>query len=196
MLAAKPATYADLEKVPPNRVAELIEGALVTYPRPAPRHAAAALMMGSELGNPFQRGKDGPGGWIFLTEPELHFGFNVLVPDLAGWRRERLSTAPDTAFIETPPDWVCEVLSPSTEYYDRGAKRRLYAEAGVPYLWLLDPVSQVLEAFSLAGKQWLLTGTATGAEEVRLAPFDAVSFPLSVLFPFDAPKSNEPPVEG
>ena len=196
MLAGRPATYADLEKVPAHRVAEIIFGVLVTHPRPAPRHAAAASMMGSELITSFQRGNGGPGGWIFLDEPELHLGPHVLVPDIAGWRRERLTTLPDTAYLEIVPDWLCEVLSPATESYDRGAKRRIYARAGVSFLWLLDPIAQLLEAFRLEGENWLLVGTATGAENVCLPPFDAVSFPLPVLFPFDAPKGGEPPTQG
>ena len=193
----KPATYADLEKVPPHQVAELIEGALVTHPRPSPRHAAASNSLGSRLSSPFQmEDGGGPGGWVFLDEPELHLGVDVVVPDLAGWRRERLTSLPDTPYLTVAPDWVCEILSPSTARLDRGAKRLIYARAGVSYLWLLDPVEQVLEAYSLAGGQWLLTGTATGAGDVSLRPFEAISFPLSVLFPFDAPKSDEPTAEG
>ena len=192
-----PATYADLEKVPPHVVAELIGGTLVTHPRPSPRHAAAASGIGARLSSRFQWGEDdGPGGWIFLDEPELHFGADVVVPDIAGWRKERLTTLPDTPYLTVAPDWVCEIVSPSTVRYDRGPKRDIYARAGVSFLWLLDPVEQVLEAYALAAGQWLLLGTATGGEAVRFQPFDAISFPLSILFPFDAPKSAEPTAEG
>jgi Uma2 family endonuclease len=189
---SNPATYADLEKVPPHLVAELIDGALVTHPRPAPRHAIAGTNLGMELGLPFQKGRGGPGGWVFVDEPELHFGADVVVPDIAAWRVERFPGVPKTAYFEVSPDWACEIMSPSTIRYDRGAKRIIYARAGVSFLWLLDPVEQVLEAFALVGEQWLLAGTATGAEDVRLPPFEAISFPLSNLFPFDAPKSSEP----
>lgn len=192
----KPATYADLERVPPHKVAELIEGALVTHPRPSPRHAAASNSLGVEIGQPFQRGRGGPGGWVFLDEPELHFGADVVVPDLAGWRRERLTSLPETPYLTVAPDWLCEILSPSTARLDRGVKRAIYARAGVSYLWLLDPVEQVLETYALAGEQWLLTGTATGAGDVSFPPFDVISFSLSVLFPFDAPKGSEPTAEG
>ncbi|MGE3246122.1 MAG: Uma2 family endonuclease, partial [Beijerinckiaceae bacterium] len=113
--ATRRATYADLEAVHPHLVAELINGALVTHPRPAPRHAIAAIALGGEISGSFQRRQGGPGGWIFMVEPELHFGENVVVPDIAGWRRERLPQLPDTAYITTPPDWLCEVISPSTE---------------------------------------------------------------------------------
>lgn len=191
--AIREATYADLEAVPAHLVAEIIDGALETHPRPRPRHAIAAAGLAGELTPPFRHGRGGPGGWIFMIEPELHFGRQVVVPDLAGWRRERLPVEPDTAFIETPPDWVCEILSPSTSRLDRGPKRRIYAEAGVSHLWLLDPTDGVLEGFALTGRQWLLLGTVQRGEPVSLPPFDAVSFPLDDLFPFDDPAAPTSP---
>lgn len=191
--APKPATYADLEAVHPNLVAEIIHGALVTHPRPAPRHAVASISLGNELLNPFQKGRGGPGGWIFMVEPELHLGSNVLVPDIVGWRCEHLPTLPETAYIETPPDWVCEVLSASTEFFDRGAKRDIYARAGVAHLWLINPVAQQLEAFQLTAGRWLLQSTVVGADEVKIPPFDAAPFSLGLLWPFDAPVDPSAP---
>ena len=191
--ATRLATYADLVAVPDHLVAEIIDGTLETHPRPRPRHAAAAVRLSGGLDLPFGRGRGGPGGWIFMIEPELHLGSQVVVPDLAGWRRERLSVEPDTAYIETPPDWICEILSPSTARIDRGPKRRIYAEAGVGHLWLLDPGDGVLEAFALTGGRWLLLGTVQRGEVVGLAPFDAVPFPLDDLFPFDDPAAPAPP---
>ena len=188
------ASYADLEKVPANLVAEILHGTLVTHPRPSPRHGVASNVLGAELTSGFQHGRGGPGGWIFIDEPELHLGPHVVVPDIAGWRRERLSSLPDTAWIETPPDWVSEVLSPSTEYYDRGAKREIYAEAGVGYLWFVDPLKRNLEAFQLVAGKWMLLGFIGGGDDVRLPPFDAVSFSLALLWPFDPPSdASEPP---
>lgn len=184
------ATYADVEAVPPHLVAEILYGTLVTHPRPAPRHAVAITSLGSELAGPFQKGFGGPGGWIFMVEPELHFGSHVAVPDIAGWRRENLKVLPQTAWIETPPDWICEVISPSTEKYDRGEKRVIYAEAGVKHLWLLDPRSRVLEVFSLSAEGWLLVETLSEPANVSARPFDAISFPLSVLWPFDEIESD------
>jgi Uma2 family endonuclease len=186
----KPATYADVLAAPAHRVAQVLGGTLYTHPRPSPRHSAAASALGGELSTTFQRGNGGPGGWIILDEPELHLGFDIVVPDIAGWRRENLSTLPDTPYLETPPDWVCEILSPSTERLDRGIKRRIYAEAGVKHLWLIDPRSQVLEAFALTGGQWLLVGTAQGGDDVSIAPFDAISFSLAALWPFDLPSQS------
>ena len=127
-----------------------------------------------------------------MVEPELHLGPQVVVPDIAGWRRSRMPAEPETAFIETVPDWVCEILSPSTARLDRGPKRRIYAEAGVAHLWLLDPTDGVLEAFALTGSRWLLLGTVQRGEAVALPPFDAVSFPLDDLFAFD-PAAPAPP---
>lgn len=183
------ATYAELEAVPPHLVAEIIDGELVTHPRPSPRHGAAALALGGKLGDPYQfGGGGGPGGWIFIVEPELHLNSQVIVPDLAGWRRERLKNYHDAAFIEVAPDWICEVLSASTEQRDRTAKRRIYAEAGVAYLWLVDPRQQLLEVFLLAADgDWKLKGAWRSDEIVRAPPFDAISFSLADLWPLDRP---------
>ena len=186
-LAPKPATYADLEAVPPHRVAEIIYGALVTHPRPSPRHALAASALGGRLTPSYQRGDGGPGGWIFMGEPELHFGSNVVVPDIAGWRRERLPALPTTAYLETPPDWICEILSDSTERYDRNAKRLIYGDVGVAYLWLLDPRSRVLEVFQLTAGQWLLAATFAGDDAIRTVPFNDIVFSLGELWPLDPP---------
>jgi Uma2 family endonuclease len=185
--AKRLATYADLEAVPPHLVAEIIHGALVTHPRPSPRHSIAGFALGLALGPSFQSGREGPGGWIFMDEPELHLLGSVVVPDIAGWRRERLPALPATAYLETPPDWVCEILSDATEHYDRNAKRGIYAGAGVAHLWLLDPRSKLLEAFQLAAGRWLLVATFGDDDEVRAPPFDAIAFPLGQLFPFDPP---------
>lgn len=185
------ATYADLEAVPAHLVAEIVDGVLETHPRPRPKHGAAASQLAYELEGPFGRGRGGPAGWIFIIEPELHFGRQVVVPDLAGWRRERLATEPETAFIETAPDWVCEILSPSTARLDRGPKRRVYAEAGITHLWLLDPTVGELEAFELTGRRWLLLATIQRGDLVEVSPFDAAPFPLDDLFPFDTPSSTE-----
>ena len=183
--AHRHATYADLEAVPPHLVAEILGGELVTYPRPAPRHGSASSELGVELGAAFGRGRGGPGGWIFVDEPEIYLGSHIVVPDIGGWRRERLLHLPETSYFELAPDWVCEVLSPSTEAYDRGIKRRIYAEAGIGHLWHLDPRTKLLEAFRIEGRNWLLIDTVQSGEAVSLDPFDAISFPLDVLFPLD-----------
>lgn len=185
--AVRQATYADLEAVPAHLVAEIIDGVLETHPRPRPRHAMAASDLSTLLGTPFRYGRGGPGGWIFMIEPELHLGAHVVVPDLAAWRRERAPTDLEAAHIEIAPDWVCEILSPSTVRLDRGRKRRIYAEAKIGHLWLLDPAAGVLEGFALADGRWVLLATVQRGESVALPPFDAVPFPLDDLFPFDDP---------
>jgi Uma2 family endonuclease len=187
--APRRTTYADLEAVPETMVAEIIDGNLETHPRPRPPHVTIAAELASSLVPPFRRGRGGPGGWIFMVEPELHLGPHVVVPDLAGWRRERMPAEVETAWIETSPDWVCEILSPSTARVDRGAKRRIYAAAQVSYLWLLDPDNRQLECFSLTAGQWLLAATIQAGETVEAPPFEAAPFPLSDLFPFDEPSS-------
>ena len=180
---ARPATYQDVLDAPPTMVAELIEGALHIHPRPAFPHGVAATSLADEIVGPFQKGRGGPGGWFIVIEPELHFGENVLVPDLAGWRRERMPAFPDAAWIDLAPDWACEVLSPGTRRIDLTDKRRLYADSGVPYLWFVDPKARTLEAFALDGGRWLLLAALKDDEEVRLPPFDAIAFALSELWP-------------
>ena len=135
----KRATYDDVLNAPEHKVAEILDGELFLSPRPAPRHAVASSALGMAIGGVRSTGTGGPGGWWILDEPELHFGDDVVVPDLAGWRRERMPAIPDAAFFTLAPDWVCEVLSPSTERIDRGRKLRIYAEAGVAHAWLVNP---------------------------------------------------------
>jgi Uma2 family endonuclease len=189
--AKKIATYADIEALPPHVTGEIIYGTLYAQPSPAPRHGAAQAALSGELGNPFQKGKGGPGGWIFITVPELHIDGHVLVPDIAGWRRNRMPSMPETAYIELAPDWICEILSDSTAARDRNEKRAAYGAMGVPFLWLLDPTFKVLECFSLVAGNWLLSGTYTGDAKVRATPFDAIEFSLSDLWPLDAPQDSE-----
>ena len=135
-----------------------------------------------DLGGAFDRGRGGPGGWVILDEPELHLGPDVLVPDLAGWRRERMPELPDVAAFTLPPDWVAEVLSPSTAALDRAEKLPIYARAGVPHLWLLDPVIRTLEIYRLVGPDWHLVGTHAGEVVVSAEPFDAVPLDLAALW--------------
>lgn len=180
MSAPKPAraTYEDVLNAPDNLVAELIEGELYTSPRPAIRHANASSVLAGELNSAFQRARGGPGGWWILVEPELHLGEDVLVPDLAGWRRERLPTLPDAAAFELAPDWVCEVVSPATGRLDRVKKMPRYARAGTDHLWLVDPSTRILEVFRREGDRWLVVATHGGDEKVRVEPFEAIEIEL------------------
>jgi Uma2 family endonuclease len=186
-LVKKRATYADLEAVPEHLVAEIIDGELFTHPRPSPRHGVASSALGARLTEYFQFSGNGAGGWIFVDEPELHLGPHVVVPDIAGWRRERLSSYPDTNYFEISPDWACEILSGSTEKRDRTVKMRIYREARVSYLWLIDPRLQILEAFELSEGHWLKIGAWNSDDEVRAAPFDAIAASLADLWPLDKP---------
>lgn len=169
-------------KVDQRLVAEIIDGELITSPRPAPPHARAASSLNGELYGPFDRGKSGPGGWIILYEPELHLHADVLVPDLAGWRRERMPELPDGAAFELAPDWACEVLSKSTAAVDRADKIPIYLREGVSHVWLVDPATQTLEAFGLDGSAYRLLGTWRANAVVRVEPFDAMPLDLSALW--------------
>jgi Uma2 family endonuclease len=186
-LARRKATYADIEALPENMVGEIINGSLETHPRPVPRHVLAGDELSGTLRGPFRLGEGGPGGWIFMSEPELHLGPHVVVPDIAGWRRNRMNALPTTAYIETPPDWVCEILSPATARFDKGQKRQIYADADVPFIWLLDPDSRILDVYQLTAGKWLLLGTVVGGDPISLPPFEAISFSLDSLFPLDPP---------
>lgn len=176
------ATYEDLLKVPDHLVAEILDGELYATPRPALRHARTATMLAAAIVNPFDRGHGGPGGWLFLTEPELHLHADVAVPDLAGWRRIHLPAIPDAPFLTVAPDWVCEVISPSTEAIDRGRKRTIYAREGASHLWLINPASETLEVLALAEERWTLVATYVGSAAVRADPFDALALDLSALW--------------
>jgi Uma2 family endonuclease len=180
------ATYQDVIDSPPYKVAEIINGELRLSSRPGGPATAVASTLGQELGPPFRRGRDGGGGWMILDEPELHLGDEIVVPDLAGWRRERLPIAPDAAFFTVPPDWTCEVLSRSTEKTDRAEKMPLYAAFGVSYAWLVHPRRRTLEAFRLNDGRWLAIAVYKDAEHARIEPFDAIELDLAVLWA-DAP---------
>ena len=177
------ATYQDVLDAPPHRVAEIVDGTLYTHPRPAAPHALASSALGHDLGSPFQYGRGGPGGWWIIDEPELHLGEDILVPDLAGWRRERMADYPDTAYFTLAPDWVCEVLSASTRRLDLHGKRPVYAREGVSHLWLVDPADRTLEAFELRDRPWVLIAGAKDDDPVSIPPFDAVTFSLGDLWP-------------
>lgn len=180
--AIKPASYQDLLQVPDQLVAEILHGQLETSPRPRPRHASAQSRLGTRINGPFDQGLGGPGGWWILDEPELHLGPDILVPDLAGWRRERMPSLPETAWFELAPDWVCEILSPSTANKDRGLKMPIYAREGVRHLWLIDPDIRTLEAYARQDGHWLLLATLCDDAVVELPPFEAVGFPLDALW--------------
>jgi Uma2 family endonuclease len=176
------ATYDDLLAVPDNKVAEIVDGELFVSPRPASPHARSASVLGVELGGAFDRGRGGPGGWWLLDEPELHFGEDVLVPDLAAWRRERMPAVPNAAFFTLAPDWVCEVASPSTEQLDRRRKRPVYAREGVAHLWIVNPLARTLEVHRLTPQGWLVTATHADADRVRAEPFEALELDLAALW--------------
>ena len=181
------ATYQDVLDVPPHMVAEVLDGTLHTQPRPASRHAWASSGLGARIGPPFNYGDGGPGGWWIVDEPELHLAEDILVPDLAGWRRERMPEYPDTAWFDMPPDWVCEVLSPGTRKIDLFAKRPIYAREGVTHLWFVDPLARGLEAFELRDGQWVLVASLKDDDAVNVPPFAAITFNLGDLWPDGPP---------
>jgi len=178
----RPATYEDLVALPDGLVAEIVGGELHASPRPAPRHALAGSAVGGRLVQPYQDGAGGPGGWWILDEPELHLGRDVLVPDLGGWRRSRLPQLPETAYFSLAPDWICEVLSPSTAQLDRVKKLAIYARERVAHAWLIDPLARTLEVLRLEEGRWVILGTHAGSEVVRAEPFAETDLSLAALW--------------
>jgi len=182
--------YSELEALPENLVGEIIGGELHVQPRPAAPHALAGSSLGADIHGAFQRGRGGPGGWWIIDEPEIHFvrDTEVLVPDIAGWRRERMPRMPQDQRFEVAPDWVCEILSPSTARKDRVIKMPVYARFGVAYLWLVDPLARTLETFALDAGRWVVTGQFKDEDIVAIPPFEALSLELATLW------VPEPPV--
>jgi Uma2 family endonuclease len=189
------ATYQDILDAPEHKVAEILDGELFLSPRPGGPHTSVTSTLGEELGPPFKRGHGGPGGWIILDEPELHLADDVLVPDLGGWRRERLPHVPDAPHFDLPPDWVCEALSRSTEKIDRGRKLRIYAAHGVKHIWLVSAERRMLEVMRLHEGNWLTLGVYQDEAVVRAEPFDAIELDLANLWADLASRVSEPAAE-
>ena len=180
-LRMKRATYEDVLNAPDNKVAEILDGELFLSPRPGPKHVVTSSRLGRVLG-PFDEDPGGPGGWWILDEPELHLGNQVVVPDLAGWRRERLPAVPEEAHFSLGPDWICEVLSPSTERIDRGRKLRIYAEAGVAHAWFVNPVERTVEVLRLRDGAWTIVAVCSDSDTVRIEPFETIELELGRLW--------------
>ena len=178
----RPATYDDLVKLADNLVAEIVSGELHASPRPAGPHTIAASVLGGRLVPPFHEGRGGPGGWWIADEPELHLGEDVLVPDVAGWRRSRMPRYPGSAYCTVAPDWVCEVLSPSTSQLDRARKLAIYAREGVGHAWLIDPLARTLEVLRLENGRWTILAVHARGDVVRAEPFAEIELELSSLW--------------
>ena len=179
------ATYQDVLDAPDNMVAEIIHGELYLSARPADPHVWASGNLHIEIGFRFGRdaGGDGPGEWAIVDEPELRLGEDVLAPDIAGWRVENLHQNQAIRFNDVVPDWVCEVLSPSTREYDLGDKSDIYARAGVTHLWIIDTDARTLQASALSNGNWLPVSTLTDADMISVPPFEKLNIPLSRLLP-------------
>ncbi len=193
--ANKPATYDDLFDLPDGTRVEILAGDITTSPAPLPRHSRAQGALRRFVGGAFDDDHDhgGPGGWWILLEVDVRLGpYDVVGPDLSGWRRERLLDPWDQRPIDVVPDWVCEVISPSNAAQDRVTKRRLYAEHGVAFYWIVDPEARTLEAMRLFEGQWLEIGSYTDDPSARVQPFEAIHLEVARLFPPPTPPSTPP----
>lgn len=190
-MAKRPATYQDVLDAPEHLVAELIDGELILSPRPGGPHSSVASLLCAELIPRFWHGDGGPGGWIIIDEPELHFGERVLVPDLAGWRIGRMPSVPQGATFTVVPDWVCEISSPSTKRIDRKKKMPIYARAGVGHFWWIEPRGKTLEVMRRVDSKWLLVDIVSNDEKVRAEPFDEVVIDLARIWRGISPRAAE-----
>jgi len=177
--------YESLEALPEGLTGELLNGQLYAHPRPSNRHAYVVSRLDRSVGRGYGDGSDGPGGWWILIEPEVHFvrDTEVAVPDLAGWRRERMPYLPEGHRIEVVPDWVCEILSPSTASSDSEVKMPLYAHYGVSYAWLIHPLEHTLEAYRRDASAWVGIGRFADADQVTVPPFEAINLDLGTFWP-------------
>ena len=173
-----------LLRLPDTLVGELIDGELHTQPRPSGAHGLAETALGALLHPPFHRGKGGPGGWWIIVEPEVHLKRDeeIVVPDLAGWRRERMPALPEDHRFEVVPDWVCEIISPTTAKKDRVVKLPLYGRYGVCHVWLVDPLARTLEVLELREGVWAVVGLFQEEDLVTAPPFAEAPFDLSELW--------------
>ena len=189
------ASYQDVLDAPEHVVAEILAGELRVSPRPSSPATVLSTNLIVTLGHRFGGGGGGgSGGWLVLVEPELHLGDDLLVPDLAAWRRDRMPVVPDAAYFEIAPDWVCEVLSPSTQRFDRLEKLPAYAGHGVAFAWLVHPKMRSLEAFELERGKWLAIASLVDDARGRVPPFDALELDLAALWtdvPAPPPRAAE-----
>ena len=185
------ATYQDVLDAPPHRVAEIVAGTLHVQPRPGSWPAFAKTTLACGILIPVHARPRGPGSWRILLEPELHLGQDILVPDIAAWCRETMPVFPDVAYFEIVPDWICEVLSPTTRRLDLTGKRDAYAREGVAHLWFVDPEARILEAFELRSGAWTLIDALANDAPVALPPFEVPPFSLAELWP-DTPTRSTP----
>jgi Uma2 family endonuclease len=183
--AKKKATYDELCGAPDNMVAEIVDGELILTPMPARKHGYATTTLIGEILPPYHRGRGGPGGWIFIAEPEIMLGEDIFVPDIAGWRAERFIWEEGQNPVSVTPGWICEVLSQSTFRLDRVKKMPKYAAYGVGYLWFIDPGHKTLEIYRLESSRWFMLGAFGGAEKVRGEPFQEIEIDLGDIWPVD-----------
>ena len=183
-VARRKATYDDLYGIPENTTGQIINGHLIVTPRPSRKHVYATSALGNEIGPPFQFGRGGPGGWVILIEPEIGLGEHTIVPDLAGWKRERFPAEEEQNWISAVPDWICEVLSPGTVRVDRIDKMSIYGLYGVPHLWFVDPINKTLEVFALESSSgaWVVRGLYGESDKVRAEPFQEIEIELIHLW--------------
>ncbi len=176
------ALYELYRALPEGTKAEIVAGEIRVLPRPRPKHVRAASVLGARLlSSHGWDSEEGPGGWVILDEPELRFGDEIRAPDLAGWRVDRYQEPEDNP-ITLMPDWLCEVLSPTTARSDRAEKMPLYAEHGVEHLWIVDPANRTLEVYRREGRLWVVSSTHGADDVIHPEPFGDLPLSLGALW--------------
>jgi Uma2 family endonuclease len=177
----RPATVRDLDDLPEDVIGQIVDGELIVLPRPDHPHVFAATGLTWALFGPLCQGLNGPGGWVILAEPRILFGEQLLIPDLVGWKKDRF-VAPRNGPYTLSPDWVCEILSPSTARFDRVTKLPIFQKAGVGHVWVIDPIARTLEVLRRHEGSWLIAAAHQNQDKVRAEPFEAVEIDLSLLW--------------
>jgi Uma2 family endonuclease len=183
--ARRLATWEDLLATPDDgRTYEVLSGEIEGVPRPLPRHGRSQAQLCARLSGPFDPGDERPGSWWLIIEPDVRLSpHDIVSPDLAGWRRERLPVFPETRPIDLAPDWVCEVVCPSDGGRDRVRKADLYLRSNVAFYWILDPAERTLEAFAAREGAWLRPGAWSDGDSPRIPPFESIEIDVGGLFP-------------
>lgn len=186
--STKPPTLADLDALPPGVVGEIIDGVLYTMTKPRMRHQRTMLKIGGGVAAPFDDGIGGPGGWWIIPEPGIELPDTPeIAPDVAGWRRDRMPEMPIDEPIRIVPDWVCEILSPTTRRHDLLVKLPYYAKVGVAYHWLVDLEGRTVTAQRLDSGRWTTLGVYCDETDARIEPFDVVPLHVASWWPPAAP---------
>lgn len=181
-----PGGWEQFEGWPEEPSTEAAAPPSVPEPQMSLSRVLATSILGGLLVGPFQLGLGGPGGWLILDKPEIHFDEDVLIPDLAAWSAGRAPRPTEELYTTIIPDWVCEIDTACTEGRSFSQRMNAYARAGVRFMWLLDSDLKNIDLLTLNSQsQWALNGAysiSMGHRRIRGAPFDSIEIDIATLF--------------